>query len=183
MAFRGFVAVDLAPSEALVALMRELRTSGASLKIVEPDRLHVTLKFLGDTEEGLVSEIVATIRSAVEGTLPFVVRLKGSGAFPNLSRMNVVWVGLEGADPLARIAERLESSLQGLGFRPEGRPWSAHMTIARVKGGRNLDRVRQILQAHVASEFGEGRVEAVRLKKSVLTPEGPVYSTVEEIPL
>lgn len=183
VAFRGFIAVEVPPGSGLESIAKELRTSGASLKIADTDHLHVTLKFLGDTEEGLVPEIVETIRRAVAGTPPFAVRLRGAGAFPNLSRMNVVWVGLENAEPLARIAERLESSLQALGFRPEGRPWSAHVTIARVKGGRNLDRVRQILHAHADEEFGECRVDAVLLKKSVLTPDGPVYSTVQEIPL
>lgn len=183
MAFRAFIAVDVPPSPAVEGIAKELRTSGGSLKVVDPGRLHATLKFLGDTEEGLAPEIVESIRRAAAGTPPFTVRLRGTGAFPSPSRMNVLWIGLEDAEPLARIAERLESSLQALGFRPEGRPWSAHVTIARVKGGRNLDRVRQILQAHADDLLGEFVVDAILLKKSVLKPDGPEYSTVERVPL
>lgn len=183
MAFRGFIAVDFAPSRSLSDVMQELKTSGASLKLVPAEHFHSTLKFLGDTEEGLADEIVGIMRKACEGHPPFRAMLQGTGAFPSLSRMNVIWVGIEGARPIADIAARLDASLAPLGFRPEGRPWSPHMTLARVKGGGNLERVRQILQAHVRDSFGEALVDRVRLKRSVLTPQGPVYTTVAEVPL
>jgi 2'-5' RNA ligase len=181
--FRGFIAVDLAPSRALVDVLQELRTSGASLKLASVDQLHTTLKFLGETEEGLADEIARRIRDACAGGGPFSVLLRGTGAFPGLGRMRVLWVGIEEAQPLADIAARLDASLSEIGFAREGRPWSPHVTIARVKGGRGLERVRQILQAHRAEPFGENLVEVVRLKKSVLTPQGPVYSTLVEVPI
>lgn len=183
MPFRAFIAVDLPPMAPMENVAHELRTSGGSLKVVSMDHLHLTLKFLGETEENLVPEIAGAIRESCQGIPPFAIRIRGTGAFPNLSRMNVVWVGIEGAEPLGEIARALDQSLQPLGFRPDRRPWSAHATIARVKGGRSLDRVREILRVHADETFGEHRVEDVRLKKSVLTPEGPVYSTVETIPL
>ncbi len=167
----------------LEAVARELSTSGASLKIVSVEHIHLTLKFLGNTDEGLVPDITAAIQESCRGRSAFEIRLHGMGAFPNLSRMNVVWVGIDGAEPLVEIAKSLDRSLEPLGFRPEGRPWSAHATIARVKGGRSLDRVRQILEAHRDDRFGAHRVEDVRLKKSVLTPQGPIYTTIETVAL
>ena len=106
MAFRGFIAVDFAPSRSLSDVMQELKTSGASLKLVPAEHFHSTLKFLGDTEEGLADEIVGIMRKACEGHPPFRAMLQGTGAFPSLSRMNVIWVGIEGARPLADIAAR-----------------------------------------------------------------------------
>ncbi|MGQ0797397.1 MAG: RNA 2',3'-cyclic phosphodiesterase [Methanobacteriota archaeon] len=182
MAYRGFIAVDLVPSRSLSDVMQELRTSGASLKLVPAEQFHATLKFLGDTEDGLTGEIVGIMRKACEGHPPFRATLRGTGAFPGLSRMNVLWVGIEGAQPLVDIAARLETSLAPLGFRPEERRWSAHATVARVRGG-GLDRVRQILRAHANDSFGEVLVDRVRLKRSALTPQGPVYTTVAEVPL
>lgn len=183
MPFRGFIAVEVPTTEPLERLARELRTSGASLKIVSLENLHATLKFLGDTEEGLVSEVVDAIRKATGEVSPFVARLRGAGAFPGLARMNVAWVGIENAEPLARVAGALEASLEHLGFRRETRPWSPHVTVARVKGGRNLERLRQILRAHETTLFGEWTVDEVRLKRSVLSPEGPAYTTLEEVRL
>ncbi len=183
MAFRAFISVDLPELDALRALGEELRRTGAALKIVDLGQVHLTLKFLGDTEEALVPRIVEAMRATVAGNRPFAVRLVGTGAFPNLRRMNVVWVGMEGAEPLVEIARRLEAGMEPLGYPREGRDFSAHVTVARVKGPRGLDDLRRVLGAHARDPFGEVLVDRVRLKKSVLTPQGPVYSTVEEVPL
>ena len=181
--FRGFIAVEVPLSEALDELLRELRTSGAGLKVVSAENLHTTLKFLGETEDGLVPDIMEAIRRGTADVRTFPARLRGTGAFPSLARMNVAWIRIEGAEPLGRIAADLEASLERLGFRRESRPWSAHVTVARVKGGRNLDRVRQILRAHETTVFAEWTVDKLRLKRSVLTPDGPTYTTVAEVPL
>ncbi len=181
MPFRGFIAADLPAVPALDALGRELREASRDLKVVSLDHLHLTLKFLGETEEGLIPEIVSAMREAAAGVTPFDIRVRGTGAFPSPSRPNVLWVGVEGAEPLARIAKALDAHLVALGFEPETRPWSAHVTVARVKGHRNLDRAQAILRAHAEETFAEHRVEDVRLKKSVLRPEGPEYTTLETV--
>ncbi len=183
MTFRGFIAVDVPPSRSLEALAEDLRGASASLKVVSTDQLHLTVKFLGDTEEGLIPEIVVAIREACADVRPFEIRVRGTGAFPSLGRMNVIWVGVEGAEPIARIAGALEASLEPLGFPREARPWTAHATLARVKGHRDLDRVRRILEAHAVDLFAAHRVDAVHLKKSVLTPTGAQYSIVETVAL
>jgi RNA 2',3'-cyclic 3'-phosphodiesterase len=175
--------VDVPAGPALEALATDLRKASGSLKVVPTDRLHLTLKFLGDTEEGLVPEIVTAIREATAEVRPFELRIRGAGAFPSLGRMNVIWVGAEGAEALARIAETLEASLESLGFPRERRPWKAHVTLARVKGHRDLDRVRQILEAQRDASFGTISVDAVHLKKSVLKPEGAEYTILESVPL
>jgi 2'-5' RNA ligase len=183
MTFRGFIAVDIPRSPALDALAADLRKASPSLKVVGTDQLHLTVKFLGDTEEGLVPEIVAAIRKATSGVPPFEIRVRGTGAFPSLSRMKVVWVGVEGAEPLAKIAETLEISLESLGFPRERRPWKAHVTLARVKGSRDLDAARRILESHATDLFGTSTVDVVYLKKSDLTPQGARYTIVERVGL
>ena len=170
-------------SPRLEALAADLRRESGSLKVVRTDQIHLTLKFLGDTEEGLVPEITTALREATEGIPPFEIRVRGTGAFPSLGRMNVIWVGIEGAEPLARIAERLEASLEALGFPRERRPWKPHATLARVKGYRDLEPVRRTLEAHRDEAFGTTAVDAIHLKKSVLRPEGAEYSIVETVPL
>ena len=181
MTFRGFIAVDVPNSPALDAFAAELRKASPSLKVVGTDQLHLTIKFLGDTAEGRVPEIVTAIREATVEVSPFEIHVGGTGAFPSLTRMDVIWVGIEGAQKLARIAESLEESLEPLGFPRESRPWKAHVTLARVKGRQDLDRVRRILERHARETFGSHRVDSIHLKKSVLTPQGARYSIVETV--
>ncbi len=147
------------------------------------EHLHLTLKFLGDTEEGLVPEIVAAMREASLGVAPFTIRVRGTGAFPNLSRPAVVWVGIEGGEPLGRMAKTIDEHVAALGFERERRAWSPHVTLARVRGSRGVGRVQSILRAHADEVFAEARVEDIRLKKSVPRPQGPEYTTVEVVRL
>ncbi len=183
MPFRAFISADLPSIPPLERLAGELRTASRDLKVVAVDHLHLTLKFLGDTEEGLVSEIVSAIREAAAGVAPFRVQIRGMGAFPNLAQPKVLWVGIEGGDPLARMARSLNENLTALGFPRENRDWSPHVTLARVRGRRDLDRAQAVLHAHKDELFAEVRIEEVRLKKSVLRPQGPEYSTVESVRL
>ncbi|TLZ94723.1 MAG: RNA 2',3'-cyclic phosphodiesterase [Methanobacteriota archaeon] len=181
--FRGFIAVDVPRSPALDQLAADLRRASPSLKVVDPAQVHLTVKFLGETEEGLVPEIVTAMREATAGVRPFEIRVRGTGAFPNLGRMNVLWVSVEGAEPIAKVADALEGALEALGFPGEGRPWKAHVTLARVKGRSDLDGVRRILESHASDLFGTATVDAVHLKKSLLTPQGARYSVVETVRL
>jgi len=181
--FRSFISVDLPGDPGIAALSRELEASQGQIKLVDPAQLHVTLKFLGTTDEGIVPRISEAMQASVRGLRPFPVRVIGTGAFPSLSRMSVIWVGLVDAEPLGEIASTLARELLPLGFPQEKRPFVAHATLARVRGGRNLDRVREVLEAHRSEPFGRHTVEAIRLKRSVLTPQGPVYSVVAEVPL
>lgn len=183
MAFRAFISADFGAYPKLAAFAQALRDAEGQLKLVDLDLLHTTLKFLGDTDEALVPEIVGLMEKSVQGIRPLAVTLRGTGAFPSPRRINVVWVGLAGAESLGRIAAFLDRELDALGFRPENRRWEPHVTVARVKGGRNLDRVRAAVDAFAGETFGESLVDRIRLKRSVLTPTGPEYSTVAEVPL
>jgi 2'-5' RNA ligase len=180
--FRAFIAVDLAPLPALEPFLKGL--SGVrGLKPVDAAYLHVTLKFLGDAEETLVPRIEAAIRSSCEGITPFEVEVLGSGTFPPKGSARVVWAGLKGAEPLAAIASRLERSLEPLGFAPENRGFKPHLTLARVKDQSISSTVRSIAASYETSKFGAKAVAEVLLKKSVLRPQGPEYSTVVTVPL
>ena len=105
--FRAFVSVDISPNDSLAALLEYLKGSVASLKVVKPSNMHLTLKFLGDTEEALVEDIVKAIADSTRGRKPFEVRLRGMGAFPSLSNIRVVWVGMENGSELVELAEGL----------------------------------------------------------------------------
>lgn len=183
MAFRGFIAVDIEASDSLREFWQELRNTGAQLKLVDLDKLHLTLKFLGETREDLVPEIEAAMRRACEGISPFEATLKSVGAFPSLTRINVVWVGMQDQGQLGSMALEINKDLSNIGFEGEGREFLAHITVARVKGGRNKDKLRSLIERRCADSFGVRIITQLKLKKSELSPEGPHYSDVTAVDL
>jgi 2'-5' RNA ligase len=179
---RCFLAVDVDEpdlAEALGRVQAVLEGTGADLKCVETENIHLTMRFLGDVVEGLLEELVSLVEGVSFG--PFRMELRGVGAFPNLRRPRVIWTGItRGADELKGIFDTLESRLAGIGFRPERRGFSPHITLARVRSGRNREQLVREIMSHADDEFGGMEVKHVRLKKSVLTPRGPIYSTLAQ---
>ncbi|MGQ9587543.1 MAG: RNA 2',3'-cyclic phosphodiesterase [Thermoplasmata archaeon] len=180
MKFRAFISADIEPNESLVSVLRELASTRADLKIIKPDLLHVTLKFLGDTEEELAEAILSRIQTASRSIPPFKIRLYGMGAFPSLSNIRVVWVGIEDGKVLREIADKLDTSLKELGFEKDRKGFVPHLTLARARSGRNMGAVQELLRKNAATDYGEYLVDRIRLKKSVLGPQGPTYSVVRE---
>jgi len=179
---RSFIAVDVTDGailQKIVSSQNELMQTGADLKNVEQENIHATVRFLGETSLPLLDQVKNELDQIAYDR--FDMELKHMGAFPNPRRPNVVWVGIEkGRDELDRIFSQLEPRLRGLGFRGENRGFSAHITIARVKSGRNKDALYSAITALSDREFGSMTVDSIRLKKSVLTPKGPIYSTIHE---
>jgi 2'-5' RNA ligase len=181
--FRAFIAVDIVPNQALATQLKELAGLRADLKVVKPGLLHVTLKFLGDTDEDLVDDISMRISDSVKGIRAFRVQLIGMGAFPSMSNIRVVWVGMKDGAQLGEIARRLDASIGDLGFERDKKGFVPHLTVARARSSRNMTEVQDILRRDAAADFGVYPVNRVVLKKSILSPQGPAYYVVREIPL
>ena len=179
---RSFVSIDIDDESVLsnvTSVMSSLSSIGGDLKLVERENIHFTLKFLGNIDRGKLAEVKSKL-SQVRFE-PFQLEIKGAGAFPSLKRMNVIWVGVgEGWSNAEQIFEQTEKVLHEAGFSRETRPFSPHVTIARVRSGRKLDEIGSFL-AHLADEsFGSFKIEGIRLKQSILSPSGPKYSTLFE---
>ena len=174
---RTFIAVDVDPNPVLRRALSKLHVMGRAIKAVAPENLHVTLRFLGSTDEGQFAELLDAIRIASADVSPFEFRLIGVGAFPSARRPSVVWVGSDGAERLTRVVEELNPLVDDLGFQSEKRPWSCHLTLARVKARPPGD-LAQFLDGHRATDFGTCRVSQIELKSSVLSNSGPRYDTI-----
>ena len=183
MKFRAFIAVEMGHLPELVHFHSELSDLGPGVKAVDTSHLHVTLKFLGDTEESFVPKLNDIMSSAINGIKPLTITLRGSGTFPPKGNARVVWVGLEGAEPLGVIASRLEASCRELGFEPEGRAFKPHLTLARIKDPKASSSAILLAERYSSSEFGSVKVDKILLKKSVLGPQGPTYTTVLTSPM
>ena len=181
---RSFVSIDLEDERILSgieSIMSSLSALGGDLKPVERENIHLTLKFLGNVSSAKLEETKSALGQVTFP--PFSVEIKGAGAFPSLSRMNVIWVGIGGGlSQVELIYEHIEKLLHQLGISRETRPFSPHITVARVKSGRKRDEIAAFL-GHLNDEsFGTFNVEGIRLKQSVLSPSGPKYSTLFEVP-
>lgn len=179
---RSFIAFDI-DSESVLKRMTEVQTmltkTGADLKLVEPKNIHMTLRFLGNITPSTVEKIFEEMKKVQ--FVPFDVRLHGVGAFPNPRYPRVVWAGItQGADQLRSIFEQLEPKLLGLGFAPDPKGFSPHLTIARVRSGRNRVELAKCLSENENCEFGVIDAKCLKLKRSDLTPRGPIYSTLKE---
>jgi len=181
-AIRSFIAFDI-DSESVLKRITDMQDllakTGADLKLVEPKNIHITVRFLGNINISMVEKIFEEMKR-VQFT-PFDVKIHGVGAFPNLHYPRVLWVGMtEGADQLRSIFNQLEPRLRSLGFAPDPKGFSPHLTIARVKSGRNKTELIKCVTENANYEFGIVRAECLRLKRSDLTPKGPIYSTLKE---
>lgn len=180
---RSFVAVDLDDSnvrERIVTAQRGLEQTNAQLKVVDPGIMHLTLRFLGEipqtTVDG-VKDALDEIRFS-----PFDIEFSGMGVFPNLNRINVVWVGMkQGDEQLNEIFHQLEPKLRQLGLPPDNKGFSPHLTVARVRSAVNRVALADYVSKMRETEFGKMAVTAVRLKRSNLTPKGPIYTTIHEV--
>jgi len=181
--FRGFIAVDVDVSSNILDFIEEISKSGANVKLVEPENIHITLKFLGDTKEDLIDDITNITRDSVAGVKPFKIRLVGTGVFPNENYIRVVWIGIKDSEIIAEIANRIDDRLSSLGFKKERRGFSAHLTIGRVRTAENKENLLNIINKYSDLEFCSLDVSSINLVKSDLTPKGPIYTTLKEVKL
>lgn len=175
---RCFVAADIPSLPGLQPVFERLQALDAGLRPVRSEQLHFTLRFLGDTEEGRVPELIELLTRAVEGEARFTVELRGLGAFPSTRAPRVVWVGARGAEPLERIAARLETELTRRQISHDSKRFRPHLTLARVHQGRMPQGLIALLEELREAEGGRAEIAAVHLKQSTLRPEGPIYTVL-----
>lgn len=178
MATRTFISVNIENKktlEHLTTAQRILSSTGADIKTVEPENIHVTLKFLGEIPETQVQMVKEKIRE-IKFT-PIILEVEETGVFPNLRRPRVIWAGIKGEiEQLRKVFNELEEKLESIGFKKERRRFQPHITIARVRSGRDRENlVRELIQLQ-NTKYGEITVNHVSFMKSELTRRGPIYT-------
>lgn len=173
---RAFLAIDLDDDlkPKINRIIKEFKKTDAKIKYVELVNLHLTLKFFGDIDTEGLELLEKTIADVLADFKPFDIRIKGCGAFPNTNRIKVIWVGIDGDSIIRQLHDRLDKEFTRLGF-DEDKRFSTHLTIGRMKAGKNKEKVKQTIEEFENVEIGEMTVDRISLKKSTLTPQGPIY--------
>lgn len=174
---RTFFAIPIPATAELRQAVQSLAGLGRTTRAVNPETLHITLKFLGDTSEEQVPAIAGAADAVAARCSRFTPRLVGLGVFPSERRPSVVWAGIHDAEPLCRLATELDAAMRPLGFSPEGRPFQPHLTLARIRT-KPPKELAGLLRDHAATNFGTAEITAVELLRSELLPAGPHYTVL-----
>lgn len=187
---RSFIAIELPVElkQSISRLQEQLKTgSQAPVRWVSPENTHLTLKFLGDIDVAIIDDIRNALQEAVRGTSTIRLGTGGLGVFPNNTRVQIIWVGLNGElDRLQKLQQSIDKELVKLGFSVEKRGFSPHLTIARMRDRAKASDRQDMGRLVENTDFKcniDFSIDSVNLMKSQLTREGPIYSRLGSVNL
>lgn len=167
----------------LTELLAIGRSRDRSLKWVPPENLHVTLRFLGETPAVRLAALQSALREVAASQQSFRLTLGSLGAFPDLKRPRVIWIGFRGEElPINQLAASFEQAARTIGFPPETKPFRSHLTLARV-GERGVNQQLRDWMLSATIDSREILFERVTLFESVLSPHGATYRVIDEAPI
>jgi len=186
---RSFIAIEL-PEELKLELGRlqeKLKIDRPRIKWVKPEGMHLTLKFLGNVPKPNINDITQAMTESAAKVSPFQLEVGHLGVFPSLKRVQVVWVGLDGElDRIKQLHKSLEAGLSLLGFAAEKRPFSPHLTLARVSNEAPPEERQRFGELIAATNFETDKVITVNsivLMRSQLTSQGAIYTKISSAEL
>lgn len=184
--WRSFCAVELSKEIAagIRRIQEDLKERAGGVRWVRPEGIHLTLKFLGEVDPDRIEGIAHKMEEAVRETKLFTIGVRGGGAFPNARNPRVIWIGID--DPsgeLKKVQARVEESMEEIGFTREGRAYTPHLTIGRLRSSKGKGAVGHALETIKAYDLGTMEVGEIILFRSHLKPTGAEYTKVKSVPL
>lgn len=182
---RTFIAVKTRPEKKLLEAVNNIRFElrNDSVKWVDTEMMHITLAFLGDTEENMVGKVSSSLNEQCQGTGSVSFNLSGTGVFPDLRRPKVIWAGTEKAESLVKLHSIVTDCLISLGITPEEREFIPHLTLGRIKFISDTARLSEMIKRYEKTEFQKVRINELVYYESILQPSGPVYKPISVISL
>ena len=177
---RSFLAIeldeDLVPK--ILDVQKEFKKTNANIKYVPSQNMHFTLKFFGNIDLDMVEDISAAVLKVIKDYSSFDLNIKKCGCFPNKNVIKVLWLGLDEGSPIKDLQRDLDKEFKKLGFKKE-RNFISHLTIGRVKSPKGKKEIRNAIEKLENIEIGQMTVSKICLKKSTLTPQGPIYEDIK----
>lgn len=183
---RTFIAFPIGESlrEKIAALQAELKPLKLDAKWVDPEKIHLTLKFLGDTPVTSLDEIRKSVEEIAKRYNPFSICIDTFGCFPNAHSPRVLWVGAaESSKEAETLAEDLNQGLKAFGFEIENRKFKPHLTLARLRSLKNSRKLSEFMEGYTLPWKETLSCQTLTHTKSTLTPKGALYAPLYEIPL
>lgn len=181
---RTFLAIDIEPQDTIINLLQELKRNHKldSIKWVDPEIMHLTLFFIGETQTERIPSICDMLKATTQKFEPFSINLKGIGFFGHpLPR--VIWVGVDFLEMLNDLKHSVDSALNGLGFSEGKMKFNPHLTLGRIKFIQNVDRLNAEVQQYRNKSFQVQAVNELILYESMLKPQGPEYRVIQKFKL
>ena len=179
MMIRTFVSVDVPISDEMKEILSELDCR-KNVRVANADQIHLTLKFLGDTDEKNVSKLCQSLKTALSGQKSFDVIVEGMGGFPNECCPRIIWLGVKDPVRLKEIAGIVDGCVKDLKLDCDDKRFSPHITVGRVNGSADIRDLVRDCKGKVLCTF---RCDRVNVMESILYPKGAVHSLIESIPL
>jgi RNA 2',3'-cyclic 3'-phosphodiesterase len=185
MDYRCFIAIGISDSikKEIGKLLDIMQKHDADIKWVEPENIHLTLKFLGSTPDTLLPEVRESLSNILSSYKPFYIKIYGTGIFPNRKYPRVIWTGINDSDILDKMKGDVEQAMALLGFQKEDKKFNPHLTLGRVRSSKGVMNIVSELDNYKNMEFGNLHVDRIKLMKSDLKPKGAVYTCLNDIPL
>jgi 2'-5' RNA ligase len=182
---RLFAAIKIHPIEAFTAQYLSLKKSLADEKIrwVDPDNIHITLKFFGETPEHHISNITGALRAAADTVPAFTINMENTGIFGSSYKPKVIWFGIDPCDELQLLSKNVFRELEKIGIEHDRQNFVPHLTIARIKYLQDKKHFQQIIDQHKEGFIQTEEVNEFHLFESILRPQGPLYKVVKSFPL
>ena len=177
---RSFLAIELDPElvPKILDVQKEFKKTNSNIKYVPSQNMHFTLKFFGNIDLDMVEDISVAVLKVIKDYSSFDLNIKKCGCFPNKNVIKVLWLGLDEGSPIKDLQRDLDKEFKKLGFKKE-RNFISHLTIGRVKSPKGKKEIRNAIEKLENIEIGQMTVSKICLKKSTLTPQGPIYEDIK----
>lgn len=184
MNLRLFIAIDIPEQikEEISDLIEILKKYDADVKWIQPDNLHLTLKFLGETSDTLPEKIRESLLPIVSSYEPFFISIRSTGVFPHEKHPRVLWIGIVDSDRLQSLKGDIDQKLSSVGFPMDDKNFHPHLTLGRVRSNKGMLSLMKDFRMFHEKFFGDCIVDRIKLMKSDLKPKGPVYTCLHDLP-
>lgn len=183
---RLFIAIELPEyiKQRMAEVQGRIKDTGVSASWTRPEGIHLTLKFLGEVAEEKIAAMMTALSNALKEVKAFQIEVAEAGAFPNVRKPRVIWLGIAGEiEALKKLQMSVETEMKTFGFEPEERKFSPHLTLARIKFPRSRDNWQKALESVKDIKFSPFLADHVSLMKSELRSSGAVYTEIGRIEL
>jgi 2'-5' RNA ligase len=182
MGKRCFIGTDISDEikNNLEELYSDISKIEGRIRLIPLKNLHITYKFLGNTDENLIEKISLEIEGLLSEIKKFNIEVKGVGLFKNIRNPRIIWIGLIDEEKnLSNLSRELNSRMSKFGFEPEKREFKPHTTVARIKSIKDTQNLEDVLSEYKEFSFGKFEVKNITLYESILEKTGAIYKILK----